>query len=210
MKDLVRSLPWANISLELIKLVGSVLSGTPSQGMYEVLEYDSILELLDNRGERAKFSKRQKVRYLQDNIIAYQDQAWGDGEILLKYRCSPGVPVDRYRPGQKTYILISLREVKHRGDVDEFHIQWQMRKCFPRKQEQWETEISHPTKRLVMRLIFPKDRPPFRTALIEDTRRKSTWLSESSQRQLPDGRWQVEAEIQQPILHERYSLRWEW
>jgi hypothetical protein len=59
-------------------------------------------------------------------------------------------------------------------------------------------------------LIFPKDRPPIRAALIEDTRRRSTWLSENSQRQLPNGRWQVEAEIQQPVLNERYLLRWEW
>ena len=157
---MIRSLPWGSIFLDMLKLAGSMLSGTPSQGMYEVLEYELTMELLDSRGERARFSKCQKVRYLQDNIIAYQDQAWGDGDILLNYRCSPGVPVARYRPGQKTYILISFREVKHRGDVDEFHIQWQMRKCFPRKQEQWETEISHLTRRLVMLLIFPKEWPP--------------------------------------------------
>jgi hypothetical protein len=44
------------------------------------------------------------VRYLQDNMIAYQDQAWGDGEILVDYRRIPGTPVDRYRSGHKTYI----------------------------------------------------------------------------------------------------------
>jgi hypothetical protein len=159
-KKAIRSLPLGSILLDLLKLVGSALSGTPSQGMYEVLEYESTMGLLDGRGERARFSKRQKVRYLQDNIIAYQDQTWSDGEILLKYRCSPGVPVDRYRPWQKPYILISLWEVKHRGDVDEFHIQWQMRKCFLHEQEQWETEISHPSRRLVIQAIFPDDRPP--------------------------------------------------
>jgi len=31
------------------------------------------------------------VRYLQDNVIAYRDQAWGDGEILVDYRCTPGI-----------------------------------------------------------------------------------------------------------------------
>jgi hypothetical protein len=100
-KKTIRSLPWGSILMDLLKLAGSALSGTPSQGMYEVLEYESPLELLDSRGDSARFSKRQKVRYLQDNIIAYQDQACGDGDILLKYRCSPGVLVDRYRPGQK-------------------------------------------------------------------------------------------------------------
>jgi hypothetical protein len=64
--------------------------------MYEVVEYESTLELQDRGGQRATFRKREKVRYLQNHIIAYQDQAWGDGEILLDYRCSPGKPVDRY------------------------------------------------------------------------------------------------------------------
>jgi hypothetical protein len=58
-------------------------------GMYEVLEYESTLELLDAKGQRATFRKREKVRYLQDNVIAYRDQAWGDGEILLQHRCTP-------------------------------------------------------------------------------------------------------------------------
>jgi hypothetical protein len=38
--------------------------------------------LEDPEGKRATFKKREKVRYLQDNVIACQDQAWGDGDIL--------------------------------------------------------------------------------------------------------------------------------
>jgi len=71
--------------------------------MCEVLRYESTLELKDRGGERATFKKREQVRYLQDNVIAYQDQAWGDGEILVNYRCSPGTPVDRYQSGYKTH-----------------------------------------------------------------------------------------------------------
>ena len=61
------------------------------------------MNLFGARCERkiCPFSKRQRVRYLQNNIIAYQDQAWGDGEMLVNYRCSPGVPVDRYKLGHK-------------------------------------------------------------------------------------------------------------
>jgi hypothetical protein len=63
------------------------------------------------------------VRYLQDNVIGYQDQAWRDEEIFVGYRCSPGTPVGRYRSGYKTYILISRREIKNKGDVDEFNVE---------------------------------------------------------------------------------------
>ncbi len=64
------------------KLFRHLWQGLADEGMYEVLEYESVLELKDKRGKRARFQKREKVRYRQNNIIAYQDHAWGDGEIL--------------------------------------------------------------------------------------------------------------------------------
>ncbi len=130
--------------------------GLADEGIYEVLEYESLLELKDKKGERASFQKREKVRYRQNNIIAYQDHAWGDGEILIDYRCSPGVVVDSYRPGQKTFLLISLQEPKRRGDIDEFNMEWKMRDGFIRPKELWETEIRHRTKKITMKILFPE------------------------------------------------------
>jgi hypothetical protein len=178
--------------------------------MYEVLSYEATLELLDTRGRWARFEKREQVRYLQDHILAYQDHAWGDGEILLHYRCMPGTAVDRYRPGQKTYILISLREVKARGDVDEFTIEWRMRNCFRRRLELWETEVSHRTKQLSVRIIFPEARPPTRAWVVEQLQRRSSPLEQAARRQLPDGRWLIHWATAAPRLHERYLLQWEW
>ena len=129
-----------------------------------MLDYRSSLELLDVTGKNAHFTKRKRVRYLQDNIIAYHDQAWGDGEILLDYRCTPGTAVDRYRLGYKTYVLISRREVKNKGDVDTFHSEWRIRHGFLRKTEQWETHVQQPT------------RPPLRAMLIKSNRQRSVSL----------------------------------
>ena len=72
-------LTWFELIGELWKIGQKITRGHSSEGMYEVLEYVSTLELKDNKGKQALFRKREKVRYLQDNIIAYQDQAWGDG-----------------------------------------------------------------------------------------------------------------------------------
>lgn len=179
-------------------------------GLYEVLEYESTLELLDKSGKKAKFQKREKIRYQQNNIIAYQDQAWGDGEILADYRCSPGVPVDQHRPGQKTYVLISLREVKNRDDIDEFNIEWGIKNGFSRKNEQWETDVMHPTKQLKIQIIFPKSRVPIRTMLIENNRQKTRKLGADYQYQLPDGRYMISWEKFKPRLHEKYIIAWSW
>jgi hypothetical protein len=207
---MVLALPWMDILAQTYKLLRTLWRGLADEGIYEVLEYESTLELLDRKGVCACFRKRQKVRYLQNNIIAYQDQGWSDGEGLLDYQCSPGVVVDQYRPGQKTYILISLRESKRRGDVDEFHMEWSLREAFRRTREQWETEVNHRTRMLLVRLIFPKPRPPVRVWLEEQLRRRTRLLSDGALKQLADGRWQVVWQTDRPRLHERYVLRWEW
>jgi len=179
-------------------------------GMYEVLKYESTLELKDRGGKRATFRKREKVRYLQDNIIAYQDQAWGDGEILVDYRCTPGTPMDRYRSGHKTYVLISRREVKNKEDVDQFNVEWGIRQGFLKRTGHWETHVTHQTRCLKVKVIFPKSRPPRRITLIEGHRRRSHDLDQSTQVELPDGRWLVAWETHRPHLYENYILHWEW
>ena len=120
------NLPWIQVAGELWKIGRKMWRGYANEGVYEVLDYEATLELLNKKGTQAAFQKRLRVRYLQDNIIAFQDSAWGDGEILVNYKCIPGIAVDKYRSGFKTHVLLSLRKIKNRGDIDEFNI-----KCNP-------------------------------------------------------------------------------
>jgi hypothetical protein len=206
----ISDLQYIGILFKTWELGGKLLGRLLNEGIYEVLEYESTLELLDKRGEKATFKKRERVRYLQDNIIAYQDQAWGDGDILLDYRCSPGIPVDQYRPGYTTYILISLREVKNRGDIDEFNIEWNIRNGFTRKNELWETSINHPTNKLKTNLIFPRNRPPIKLYVNDGNKNKQKYLDKNEKHQLPDGRWLISWEVNQPIKYKNYVLNWKW
>lgn len=192
---------------QLWKRLGMMLS---PGGIYEVLEYESTLELNDGRGVGAHYSKREKVRYLQNNIIAYQDQAWGDGEILLDYRSTPGKAVDFYRSGRKSIILISIQNIRQFGEIDEFHIEWDMKNCFLGERESWETSIDHPTRKIRLNIIFPQKRLPRRVLLIEDSRHKSVLIGDEFLIQLTDKRWMVHWEIGRPRLHERYILQWDW
>lgn len=203
-------LPWIEIIGELWKIGNKVMRGYASEGMYETLEYESTLELHTGKGTKATFKKRKKIRYLQDNIIAYHDYAWGDGKILLNYRTSRGKAVDRYRSGYKTYILISLREVKNRNDVDEFNIQWDIGDGFLTEDGYWSTDISQRTKQVKMSVIFPKTRPPMSLMIEESNRKRTKALGLEAKKRLPDGRWKVAWETDKPKLYEVYVLRWTW
>ncbi len=118
--------------------------------------------------------------------------------------------MDRYRLGHKTQILISLQEVKNRGDEEEFDIQWGIKNGFLRSEEQWETEVSHLTNQLKVQLIFPQERFPRRVIVIESDQQRSQVLPAASIQSLPDGRYQLTWEKKHPRLHERYILKWKW
>ncbi len=203
-------LPWLEIVAELWKIVRKIWHGLAEEGIYEVLEHEGTLEIKDKSGKRALVRKRQRVRYLQDNVIAYNDQAWGDGEILVNYRCTPGKKVDRYRAGHKDVVLVSLREIKKRGDVDEFNIEWEHRNGFLKAVEEWGTEVNHRTKQLKIQIIFPKARKPHNIALVEYLRRRTRPLNQEAIRKLPDGCWLVSWQTNRPRLYEQYSFKWEW
>ena len=202
--------PWLEIVARAWKLGKKLWRGWAEEGMYEVLEYEVTLELKDKQGKRAIHRKRERVRYLQDNIIAYQDQAWGDGDFLVNYRCTPGKEVDRYQSGYKTQILISLQETKEKGDTDEFRIEREIHNGHLNATEYAEIEISHRTKQFAMQVIFPKARPPHRPILKKRLRKEAVPLSQEHIRQLPDGRWLLWWSTTKPRLYEHYLLQWDW
>lgn len=210
---LLKSLLNADVLERLVKLwqwVEQATRGHGRTGMYEVLDYSVRLELLDGKGQQAVLHKRQKVRFLQDNIIAYQDKAWGDGEIFADYSCSPGIPVDRYQEGHRYRVLISLRETKKRGDVEEFLIERTIRCGFMRAVEDLQIEIDHHTDQLSISVVFPRSRLPKRATLIEQNTTHAMRLGPAHRLTLPDGRQEVRWQTGKPRLFEAYILRWEW
>lgn len=179
-------------------------------GMYEILDYDATLELVDPKGETAIFIRRQVVRFLQNNVVAIHDYAWGDGELFAKYRCRPGVPVDFYEDGSKYHVLISLRETKNRGDVTEFWIERVVKGGFMGKHDWLETEIDHWVRHLKLSIIFPRKRPCRRATLSRRSTGKTTLLSQKHFALLPDGRQKLTWETGRPKFQDRHTIKWVW
>lgn len=186
------------------------MSRRAEQGIYEILQYDSTLELLDPQGNTAIFHKYQQVRFLQDNVLAFEDYAWGDGDIFADYRCAPGVAVDRYQDGDRWNILISLRETKSRGDITDFHLKRTIRAGFTQHEEWCQAEIRHATRRLRMAILFPPERPCQRATLHERKRNRTQVLGPACYQRLADGRQLLAFETTHVRYLEMYTLRWTW
>ena len=206
-------LPSADALASLLTMsadLGKIWRRARGNGMFEILEYEAALELLDVRGERAHFRKRLRVRFLQDNVIAFQDYAWGDGEIFLQYRCAPGKIVDRYREGGRWNVLISLRETKNAGDVEEFHVERKLRGSFLSGEGWWETSLRHRARNVQVSVLFPAARPCKGAVLIERHHGKATPLDTKAVETLPDGRQRLTWQSDNVKRFETYMLQWRW
>lgn len=201
---------WIPLVFQLYEDVRTWLRRSFDSGLYEILEYESVLDLLDPKGERAVFKKRLRVKFLQDNVIAFQDYAWGDGQALLNYRCSPGVIVDRYREGTRWNVLISLRESKATGDIEEFHIERRLRSSFAAKEAWWETSLQHRARHVKICIMFPNARPCQKALLFERNRNRTTALGPDHLESLPDGRQILIWENSKIKRFETYTLKWHW
>ena len=96
--------------------------------------------------------------------------------------------VDQYQEGDRWNIVISLRETKNMGDIEEFHIQRTEKNTFTQSEEWLQTEIRRHTHRLTMNVIFPGKRPCRRAVLLQRRANRVTVLGPEHFHQLPDGR----------------------
>ena len=201
---------WTTIIGGLYRILGQFRKRQSAYGPCEVLEYDAILELPDPKGRLALFKKRLRVKFLQDYVIAFQDHAWGDGDLLADYSCSPGVEVDHYPEGDRWNILISLRETKSRGDVQDFFIQRKVLLGFTKREEWWQIEMQHETHCLKLSIVFPEERHCVRAALVERKRNETTILDSTHFVVLPDVRQILTWETKHPRQFETYTINWRW
>ena len=200
---------WAAVILKAWQLLQKI-STEQAVGLYEVLDFDHELELGDPDGKKAVYHKRETVRFLQDFVTAYQDQAWGLGDIFADSQCSPGVAVDRYRDGHKYRILISLHETKRRGEKMKISIDRTVRDGFKANPGLSGVDISHRTRRFRTSVIFPKKRRCQQAFLLQENAGRVIPLGPDNLELLPDGRQRIFWETKKPVLFETYTLKWTW
>ena len=178
--------------------------------MYEILDYESTLDLIDPQGRTAVITRREKLRFLQDNVVAIHDHAWGDGNLFANYRCQPSTPVDIYEDGSRHNVLISLRETKNKGDRLELWIERTIKGGFTQRSEWFETAIDHYMRELSVSIVFPRKRQCKRATLSRRSTGKTVRLPEDNFALLPDGRQKLTWKTAHPKLHDLYTIKWVW
>lgn len=197
-------------ALDVWELVAQWREKIGYHGMYEILDYDATAEIVDPSGKEVVLVRHEVIRFLQDNVVAIHDHAWGDGELFAEYNCQPGIPVDFYEDGSKWNVLISLRETKNRGDVMELWVERVIKGGLLEDHEWLETEIDHHTQRLKLSVIFPQARRCQRATLTRKSTHDTIALGKQHFNFLSDGRQKLTWESKHPRLHDLYTIKWQW
>jgi hypothetical protein len=127
-------------------------------GPYEVLSEEITWDLVEPDGSEVIVEKSRDVRFLQNNSLIWMDYAWGDGEIMAEYECSPGDLVDRFNVGDRLWLIISLKSARSRGDPEKLTSRRKVRDGFRKGREWVSWEIVEKTHHLKLSIVFPEDR----------------------------------------------------
>ena len=179
-------------------------------GIYEALEYEDEWEFLDDIGKLATHTKRVKARFIQNNVIAIHDYIWGDGEIMIDYKCNVGIIADNYSYGTRKNVLISLRDIKQRGEELDLELSRKVKDGFLQPSEWIQVAVLYKTKHMTMRVIFPQSRPCKRVNLINNSGTLKREVSRNEIIGLPDGRQMIQLHFNNPKMNETYTLQWDW
>lgn len=197
-------------STELLHLASAALRHLKRPaGLYEVLDYQARLELLDPRGCSAIYEKRERVRFLKDCGTGFYDYGWGDGEAFASHRVRPGRIVERRQLGPRYRSLIALPSPKKKGEIFSFVVRRRFERGFMQPEQWWlDAELYHRVERLSLAVVFPASRLARRAWVVTHPGHTRTAVSVKSRR--TDGRQEVRYRAPKPRQGERYTLQWEW
>jgi len=193
----------------LVRIYHLISTHLPYHDIYEVLHHQVSLDLRNYKTRKAIYNKQQRVRFLQNHVIAFYDTAFGDGDLFADYRCSPGYAVDQFQKGQRIYTLISLRETKMRGDQENLFIERTIRNGFSGTKEYLQIDIDHVTHNLDITIQFPTERCPSSITLHQSNQPQPIAVNNLLE-QLPDGHFQFHWEKEHPRQGIHYLVTWVW
>jgi len=197
------------MALDLLESIQTYLRQKSPEGLYEILEYESKLELVDVHGRTARLTKRQRVKFLQDYVIAFQDYAWGEGNVLADYKCSPGFEADRYLEG---IAGISSSRCARRNSAGMSRTCSSSENCAthsPRKRNGGKSKCRTARARQNSRSCSLRSGIA-EAVIIERTRKRATHLAASNFKILADGQQLLSWETIEPRRFETYTLKWTW
>ena len=175
---------------------------------YENTSLEMVVDIVDPRGHRAVLRRRLGVRFLRPDPGIIRELAWGDGKPLVWYTASGARKLSTEREGSKSVVLLSLDHRPKRGERTVVRSRRVLQDAFRRRLEYFEAFVERPTRRLSVKVVFPRTRPPREAHVVASPPGQT--IRRLRVRYGREGRPFLFWRDQQPRLFTHYSLRWSW
>jgi hypothetical protein len=179
----------------------------PPAYSYTNLLLDFSLDLKDQQGRRAVITRKQRVRFFTTEAGVLSSPIWGEGSQLKRYWLSGARRLGIRLEGSRRVLLLGLTQPAQPDTVAQVVSEQMAANAFLKKREYFEAIVERPTKRLSLRALFPKGRPPTEASVTVSSTRKTERLPV---RMGKDGRARLHYTTRQPSLDTVYSMRWTW
>ena len=198
-------LPLTERLIRLAKTLGIGQPRLPARS-YENLFLDLTLDLRDAAGKRAMVVHKQRVRFLVEDAGVVMSPIWGEGDQLGRYELEGASRLGSRPEGPKQVQLLGLERSPTKNMAATIFGRRTIINGFTQEREYFEAVVDRPTKRLSIRVLFPRGRPPTEVYLTTPG---------ASDQKLPlrlgrDRRARIRWSQIAPSPQTVYSLRWSW
>jgi hypothetical protein len=168
---------------------------------YQTIKFSGRLKILDPLKQVATFTRRQRIRFLEDNVAIFFDRVWGDGVVFAGYS-APGLRILEPFKTFKGYIVpLALPRLFSKGEIFEVVTQRKIVGAFYETDGYWETAMSTPTDLVNISVITPAD-VVTGPAEIRSPARGDIDASQTDHA--------LRLRVARPALNVPYRLQWAW
>lgn len=140
-------------------LVLELLLRTTSGPGYDVTRVEHRWDFVHPDGSLVIHRRRMRLRFVR-SVISVTDVVSDPLDQVSPYVCRPGRVVDRFPVGGETWVLVSLGELRRRGQEETLEFSHSLRDAFRGNHGTVQAMVPEGTRRLVLELVFPRDRGP--------------------------------------------------
>jgi hypothetical protein len=186
-------------------VIGELLADAPQFPSdiypFETLSFESQLDILEENGA-ATFRRRQRIRFLEDNVSFFIDRVWGEGVILAGYSPGRGMSlVDSVRNEGRWALLLSFSRRFRKGDSVEIETERRIVGAFTESGGYWELAMNAPTRMLSLQVKSPRKRTVSEPEIVAPARGELSFKMSGADAQFV---------VKHPALHVPYRVEWRW
>ncbi len=168
---------------------------------YETIKFTGRLNFLDSDRTVAVFSRRQRVRFLEDDVGVLFDRIWGEGVLVGSY-LAPGLKMMEPIRTPSGYALpLGLPRLFRKGETFEIVSHRRIVGAFSEKSGYWDTSMSKPTELIQITVVTPPGMTINNPEILAPPRGDMDLTRNANS---------LKFRVTRPAISGPYRLRWAW